>query len=236
MLDIDPQDNILAIAARHTVDVVTVGILKGGAIKTTTAMHAGFYYHAQGWDVLLVDGDPQSQGASDWRDLLMESTGQELPFDLRTWPHPRSIRDELPRYIEAWKRNRPVGKRLKVIIDTGGENPDVFRAAADQSDKLLIPCAPTKPEVRRLPATLEEATMIAQARSATGQDRPLYASILFAKIDRRTGEEGTARAMTTELPVLEQGIGIWAQYKDAWGTVVTNFGEFKAAFEELDAA
>jgi len=110
--------------------VIVVAIIsqKGGAGKTTLAIHLAAAAHDSGRVALVVDTDPQAT-ASQWA-----AWRQDRPPEVIDSPPPR-----LAAKIEAASRQ---GADF-VVIDTPPHADSAARAAAEIADLVLIPCRPS---------------------------------------------------------------------------------------------
>ncbi|MEU1883488.1 AAA family ATPase [Streptosporangium sp. NPDC020072] len=178
--------------------VVTVGNLKGGAGKTTSSFFLASYFAlVYGLRVLLIDADPLSQSAYAWYRHVkkeLEETGERWPFDLVTFPSKHvddCIRD-----------NSESGSYDVIIVDTGGESPEIFKAATRESHELVIACAPTDLEMERIEPSFDAAEEAARTLSRTIDVRVLLTKVpnsnegpeARAKIDEAGFEMFTAQA------------------------------------------
>lgn len=108
----------------------TIAIIsqKGGAGKTTLALHLAAAAQASGRVALVVDTDPQAT-ASQWA-----AWRQEAPPEVIDSPPPR-----LAAKIAAAKEQ---GAEL-IVIDTPPHADSAARAAVEAADLVLIPCRPS---------------------------------------------------------------------------------------------
>lgn len=184
-------------ARRHV--SLTVGNLKGGTAKTTTAMYvaAGL---ARAGRVLLVDADPQGS-ALDWSEHT-----ERLPATVIPWP----TRDLARRVADV------AGDYDHIVIDTGPGNPAILRQALLATDELLVPVAPSPVELRRLAPTFELA-----AEVDAGAGHPVLARVLLARVQARTRAAAAARTVLADLglPVMTAEIPLRQRYALAWGSV-----------------
>mgnify|MGYP003348358147 CR=1 FL=1 len=118
--------------------VIAVANQKGGCGKTTISMNLAACFARAGYNVLLVDADPQAS-AMQWRNNREESA---LPFHIQPYPFP-TIHKELPAQFER------AGYDV-VLIDcppgaaTGTDRKaDITRSALLASHAVLMPVRPT---------------------------------------------------------------------------------------------
>lgn len=196
---------------------VTVGSLKGGVAKTTTAVHLALTLATQG-RTLLVDADPEQASAFRWSERAAEH-----------WPDacvvaPLASRDLARRVTQL------ADDYAHVVIDTGPKNPAMLRAAMTVSDTLVVPCAPRPLDLEELPATFELAAEV----DAT---HPLSAAVLLVMVRGGTRAATEAREMVTEdlgLPLLDATVRLRETYSLAYGTVPEP-GEYADVLTELTA-
>ena len=108
----------------------TIAIIsqKGGAGKTTLAIHLAAAAHEAGWLALIVDTDPQAT-ASQWAAWRGDS-----PPEVIDSPPPR-----LSAKVDA---ARAQGAEW-IVIDTPPHADSAARAAVEAADLVLIPCRPS---------------------------------------------------------------------------------------------
>ncbi|WP_443107458.1 ParA family protein [Actinomadura sp. 3N407] len=130
--------------------VITLGNLKGGAGKSTSAFFLAVYLaEICGLRVLLIDADPLSQTAYSWHRVLRKDLGVPVPFKLAAFASPR-ISDYITDQSET-------GEFDVIIVDTGGENESILKAALSRSHELIIITSPNDAETERVPGTFEAA-------------------------------------------------------------------------------
>lgn len=192
---------------------ITVGNLKGGVAKTTTAVHLAAGLSRTG-RTLLVDADPQAASALDWSTVA----GEDFPATVIPWAGAdlaRRVRDVADDYVH-------------VVIDTGGENDEILGAALMVTDELIVPVAPSLIELRRLPATFQLAAKVDVLS-------PVTARVLLCKVRSGTRSAADARELleTLDLPVMEAQIGLREMYPNAFGSAPVDLGEYDQVLAEL---
>jgi chromosome partitioning protein len=122
----------------------TVAIIsqKGGAGKTTIAVHLAVSAERDGKTTVVVDLDPQASATS-WKD----SRQADLPTVVSAQP------TRLPNILEVAKN----GGVEFCIIDTAPHSESAALAAARSSDLILIPCRPAILDLRAISNTIDLA-------------------------------------------------------------------------------
>ncbi|MYX29717.1 ParA family protein [Streptomyces sp. SID8381] len=217
--------------------VVVVGMLKGGAGKTTSAVFIALYYAVVlGVRTLLLDADAISQSAYDWFKVA-QAAGFEIPENLVVERYPF---DDIAEYIRA-KRS----EFGAIVVDAGGGSARISHEAVTEANRLIVPLAPTKIERRKLVATFEEAE-----RAAARNERDVTAHVVLVKADDRTSlprkakddllnppkGEGLGEDRDGPFPLAETVIHSWVYYMEAFGIVPTDLSEYAELVKELDAA
>lgn len=192
---------------------LTVGNLKGGVAKTTTAVHLACGLAASG-RTLLVDADPQAASALDWSTVA----GEAWPVTVIPWAGA-----DLARRVKDI-----AGDYAHVVIDTGGESDEILGQALLVTDELVVPVAPSLIELRRLPATFQLASKVDVIS-------PVTARVLLCKVraGTRSGIEARELLESLDLPVMAAQIGLREQYSAAFGTVPADLGEYADVLAEL---
>lgn len=199
---------------------VTVGMLKGGASRTTTAVYLALaQWQRDQHPVLLVDADPANGTAFEWSE---DAEGWPSGVSVAYWPL-----TSLARRVDA---ARAAGEAESVVVDTGNDAA-ALRAALEVTDHLLIPLAPSGTESTRLTPTLEVAAEVAQRR-------PLALSIVLTRTVHGTNSRREARAALTGmgLDVLETEVPRLERFANAYGTTPTDLGPYAQVLDELHAA
>jgi cellulose biosynthesis protein BcsQ len=205
--------------AKRAFTLWLVATLKGGTRKTTTAMLLAFELAARDFSVLVIDADYGSQGVTDWGSLVY-ANGGELPFDVAQWTPSLGL---LVAFVQQQARESGADY---VILDVGGEAPEVLKQAIKIADRVISPVGAEQAEMDRLPATH------ALVPSGVRHD------VLLTRVPAvGKGAARDARAFITseqKLTVLETEIEQNRErYSDIWGTVPAGRGAYTSLADEL---
>lgn len=210
-----------------------VATLKGGTAKTTTAVMLAFALGRLSYRVVVICADTRSQGLSDWRNLMIDR-GFAPPVTMLTW-RGEDTDGKLSRFAA---KAEDLHDADVVIIDTGGEQPEVFMSAALYADHLISPIQPHTAEIRRLPATEEAAAEI------NDLGNPIVMSVLLNRVpvvakgaaaaarefidsSDRAGDGLNIHVLATEIPRDQR------RYADIWGTNPSDLGHYADLAQEL---
>lgn len=127
----------------------TIAILsqKGGAGKTTLAIHLAVAAEASGQSAAIIDLDPQASAMS-WKDSRQDDTPAVVSAQAA----------RLGAVIEAAKR----GGAWLTIIDTAPHSESASLAAARAADFILIPCRPAILDIRAISNSIDIARLAAK--------------------------------------------------------------------------
>jgi chromosome partitioning protein len=139
--------------------IVAVLTQKGGAGKTTVALHLAGELERQGASVLLVDADPQGS-ALDWADQRARD-GRPRLFGIVGLPR-ETLHREVPELA------KPVDH---VVIDGPPRTASLVRSAMLAADLVLIPIQPSAFDVWATQAVLE---LIREASAYRPQLRGIF--------------------------------------------------------------
>lgn len=196
-----------------------IAVLKGGARKTTTATFLAFALAALGEDGLLVDADHGTQGVADWMTSI-HLAGLPIPFHVVQWSPRAGL---LVPFVQ--QQVRETGAK-RVIVDVGGEAPEVLRQIVKAATRVISPAGPEQGELARLPAT---KAIVAPTK--------VPMSVLLTRVPVRGG--GAARDARRDLTaegytVLETEIEQNREkYAHVWGTVPADLGSYGDLASEL---
>jgi len=195
---------------------VTVGNLKGGVAKSTTAIYLACGLAVSG-RVLLVDADGTNASVLDW-----SSNAQDWPAGIVVVPWPV---EDLARKVRA-----VAGDYDHVVIDTGPEQSTLLRQALMVTDEIVVPVSPSPMELRKLGHTFQAA---AEADAVS----PVTARVLLVKVRAGTRSSVEARDYLHELglPVMDAQVHLREAYSLAWGTAPDDLAEYGDVLTELAA-
>lgn len=194
---------------------ITVGNLKGGVAKSTTAVYLALGLARTG-RVLLVDADGTNASVLDW-----SSSCQEWPEQIVVVPW---AVEDLARRVQAVE-----GDYDHVVIDTGPEQAAILRQALLVTDELIVPVSPSPMELRKLAQTW-------QAAAEVDAISPVTARVLLAKVRSGTRSSVEARRYLEddlELPVMGADISLRESYAMAWGTAPADLDQYEGVLAEL---
>lgn len=192
---------------------ITVGNLKGGTAKTTSAVFFALGL-ARAGRTLLVDADPQAS-ALEWT-----TQAPDWPGEITVIPWPTR---DLARRVKEVDQDY-----AHIVIDTGPQHDQIMRQALLATDQLVIPVAPSPIELHRLAATFDLAAEIDGISE-------VWARVMLAKVDTRTRQETESRSVLgdMELPVMQARTRVLQRYLLAWGTTPDELGDYDEVLAEL---
>ncbi|AYF72990.1 ParA family protein [Nocardia yunnanensis] len=215
--------------------VVTLGNLKGGVGKTTSAFFlASYFATVHELRVLVIDADPLSQTGYSWYRRLQKAE-VEIPFELLAFPS-RHVND----CITDNSRNYDV-----IIVDAGGESAEIFKAAVPVSDELILVTSVSPSEVKRVPSTYRAAE-----EAAAESERAIRVRVLMTKVPvtMKNGVNVSTEYRTQRGNLEDAGYEVFDSYVSAWkwyreaadGEVgdgaenpIEDLGEYRAVGDEL---
>lgn len=126
--------------------ILLVGNIKGGTGKSTAAQTLAIFLLLAGYDVLLVDADPQLT-SSDWaaeRLAFIEAGGEgkALPWLIMHGAIRAQLLDAKSRYQH-------------IVIDVGASDSEALRHAMAVADYMVLPFRPKRRDLKTLPQVSE---------------------------------------------------------------------------------
>lgn len=146
----------------HTVAIIS---RKGGAGKTTIAVHLAVAADALGLTTAVFDLDPQASAAL-WADTRSEGVPTVIPA-------------QAPRLAALLDQARAQKADL-VILDTAPHADSIASEAASHADAILIPCRPSKFDLDAIGSSV---------RLATNADKPAFVVINAAPAQGSEADE-----------------------------------------------
>jgi chromosome partitioning protein len=156
----------------HTIAVVSQ---KGGAGKTTLALHIAVAAEHAGYSTVLVDMDPQGT-AEAWSEWRKEAPPIVVPAKTAT----------LGRTLEKAAAH---GADL-VVVDTPPLAEAEARAAAKAADLVLVPCRPNAFDLHSIRTTTDLTRFAAKPAFAIFNAGPVTAPKLYAETAELVAELG----------------------------------------------
>ncbi|MER7127292.1 ParA family protein [Micrococcus luteus] len=196
-----------------------IAMLKGGARKSTTAMMLAFSLASKGEEVLVVDADHGTQGVTDWASKVY-ARDSELPFDVVQWSPRLGL---LVPFIKTQQKETGAGR---IIVDVGGEAPEVLRQIVIAADRVVSPVGPEEGELSRVAAT---QSIVGPTGAPMGLllTRVPSPGVGRAKDARRDLTEDGFHVFTAEIPQSRE------RYADVWGYVPADCGAYDQLTDEL---
>lgn len=134
----------------HMAHIVSIAGQKGGAGKSTLAVHLAEEWHTRGHRVLLVDADPQGT-AQTWADVADEA-GADRPAVVAMGD---GIRRDLANVAESYDI---------VVVDLPGRAAKRQIGALMLSDLVLLPSGPGTADIWALAASAEMVNEVSELR------------------------------------------------------------------------
>lgn len=206
-----------------TAKVVAVVNQKGGVGKTTISMNLAAGLQDVGFNVLLVDADPQESTLK-----LTSNASTEMPF-----PTPvvslASANSAIPQVLKQHLKNYDV-----IVIDGPPSHTAVqTRASIASSDLVLIPITPAPGD---LLSTVETCKLVSDVDGEYGRKTPSF--VLVNRYEQTTISKVIVDAVEekTERPLMQTKIGKRTVFVSApaLGLPARALGD-KAANAEVDA-
>jgi chromosome partitioning protein len=173
------------------VKIIAIISQKGGAGKTTLAVHLAVAAEQHKRTAAIIDLDPQASATS-WKDL-------------RSAQHPAVVSAQPARLAQVLATAKEHGAYF-ALIDTAPHSESAALAAARAADLIIIPCRPAILDLRAIASTVDLVKIA---------DKP--ACILFNAVPPRgsLADEAATAVQTYELPIVPVRIGQRAAYVHA---------------------
>lgn len=176
---------------------------KGGVAKTTSAVYLATAAHRRGFDVELIDADPQGS-ALEW---ATDAQGDNpLPFPVVPATRPLTVNSD----------------RELTIVDTPPGTAQVIQEAIDIADLVVVPTGASPLDVRRVWPTLEITAHRPTAVLLTGVD-----------LRTRLADEVRTLLEGEGVPVIGTPIVRREDVRRAYGTSPANLHGYDDVLNEL---
>lgn len=180
--------------------ILTVGGIKGGSGKTTTACNIAATLAQHGKDVLLVDTDDQASAVGFH---LQRESAEPAPAafactQLQGKAVLSNVRNFAPRYDH-------------IVIDAGGRDTASLRAALLASDKVLVPFLPSSFDVW----TLDDFNTVLEEAQSFNPDLEALAFINRADHAGNDNEEAAEAVREAGLNLLPAKLGNRKTFRNA---------------------
>lgn len=197
--------------------IIAIAGQKGGAGKSTLAIHLAAEWHARGKRVVLVDGDPQGT-ATTWADVATEA-GHSAPVVVAMGD---SLRRDVPKLAESAD---------VVVLDLPGRAVG-SRAAGGLlvAHVAVLPCGPSPADLWALAGSVDVVREVRELRP------DLVAVVALNRADRSAMTKATIEGLEgVGLPVLEHHLGARVAFAEAMaaGQGVTTYASGSVAANEL---
>ncbi len=168
--------------------ILGIANIKGGAGKTTTACVIADELHARGYDVLLVDLDPQGSA------VVWNNIAEEREHD---GPTVIQMADGWRSKIDKFRSSFDV-----ILLDPPAKNEQPQREVFLASDLVVIPTQSHSTDIWALTQTLDTAKTALEFRE------DLRVHLMLTRVDPRTriAKRAAELVQTAELPVLESAL------------------------------
>lgn len=183
--------------------IVTVGATKGGAGKTTLALHLAIGRGLAGREVWLIDGD--RQGTAQTALSIRAESGRTPVIACAQYADGPTLRNQVQHQARKFD---------DIIIDAGGRDSSALRAALVLSDVLLIPFQPRSFDVWALQDVL---ALVEEAHSIRDNLRALAVLNLADPKGADNAEAASVATSLTNIELLPIHIGRRKAYANAAG-------------------
>lgn len=173
---------------------------KGGAGKTTLAVHLAMYLEDQGLPVAFLDADPQGSGA-----LWLSGASSEMP--VVTAADGLGVHERIVELVESGRH---------VVADAPPRLNDATRVLMFHSDLILVPVTPSTVDLRATLTAKEHIDAVQKAREMDGI-APARVRIVINRVRARTELSATIVAVLRGMgiPIARQTIALREIYPKA---------------------
>jgi chromosome partitioning protein len=171
--------------------IIAIISQKGGAGKTTIAIHLAVAAEQSGQTAVIIDLDPQASATS-WKDSRQGDT-------------PAVVSAQAARLVAVLEAAKMGGAAI-CIIDTAPHSESAALAAARAADLILIPCRPSILDLRAISNTIDIAKIAGKS-----------VSVVLNSVSTRgsLAEEAAAAVAVYEVNIAPVQIGQRAAFMNA---------------------
>jgi chromosome partitioning protein len=169
---------------------IAVESQKGGAGKTTLAVHLAVAAQQEGYRVAVIDLDPQ---------------GNARKWGARRQAEPEVIGDHAEQLAKLKEIVEANGADL-LIIDTAPNADRASLLAAKAADFILIPCRPAKFDLEAIEATIDVATLAKKPAAVVINSAPHGKNGLPDPVVAEAIHGLTAQGVTVAPQIIEQRV------------------------------
>lgn len=198
--------------------ILAIGGIKGGIGKSTTALFLAYAWSILGIKVLVLDADPKSGTSRKWNRRAKARGG--LPFTVKTHTS-EDLEDTI--LEEGWDQEFEL-----IIIDTGGDNDRILRAAYRIADRMVLTASPSPADIDTLPDTAQ--TIIGEMGE---REIPVSILITSAKSEAMV-LEAKKELRAADLSVLTAYVRHRLPYQKMYGWPIESGLDYVAVQHELD--
>lgn len=171
--------------------VIAIISQKGGAGKTTIALHLAVAAEQSGQTAVIIDLDPQASATS-WKDSRQDDT-------------PAVVSAQSARLVAVLEAAKMGGAEI-CIIDTAPHSESTALAAARVADLILIPCRPSILDLRAISNTIDIAKIAGKSVAVVINSVPSRGSL---------AEEAAAAVAVYDVDIAPVQIGQRAAFMHA---------------------
>lgn len=201
------------------VNVITLAGQKGGAGKTTLAIHLAAELAQRDLRVLLVDTDPQGTAMA-WAERTPDEEDEKRPTTIAMGDNVRSQLKGMTKDYDF------------IVIDTPGRQSKRVAAALMASDLVLLPCIPSPNDFWAIESSLETVEQVQEVREH------MQAALVLNAV-KKTGLAAAVQEHISALDVavLASKIGDRTALREsvAAGIGITQYAPRSQAAEEIRA-
>jgi len=183
--------------------IITLGHTKGGVGKSTLALNIAIERLRAGSDILLIDGDQRQTSVSKAAGIRSDA-GVTPTLPCVVLDDIRSFRQQVTLLKQKYS---------DLVIDVGGRDTSILRAALTVTDVFLLPIAPESVEIWAIEDVIQ---IVREARSI--RDFRVFSILNRAKPSGRDNADTIAVIREyTDIEIIPGSIGSRGAFSSAFG-------------------